>query len=321
MKTIFLAWSDYHRRNEVLAPLLGAEIVYIPNRFKGRWMRPLDYVVKFFKTCTLIMRERPRILFLQFPAIFIALPAWFLKVPYVVDAHNSTWQSFWHRVPMSRLLLRKAKMVIVHNDEILEIAREQDPNCNYIIVNDPISEIVHDVERTPNKFMLICSFAADEPIAEIMDVIRAMGGKYTFVIPGSLHRIPGHILDELRSLSHVFLTGFLSQEDYERQLCSCACAVVLTTREGCQPCGACEALASNTPLIVSKTNLIENLFGEWAILVDNSAESIILGIKSISEQEQRPLILSRSVWQQRVKEQINNLFLNLHGECNPSSLR
>lgn len=278
----------------------------MPNRFKSRWLRPLDYAIKFIRTCMLIVRRRPQIIYLQFPAVYIALPAWLLRTPYVVDAHNSTWQSFWHNVPFARFLMRHARAVMVHNDEILDVAKREDPACNYVVVRDPIADLSQDLERTSGRILLICSFVKDEPEGVILDVIQSTVNDFTFVIPGSMRGVSASIMEQLRSIPNVVLTGFLSKEEYERELCSCGGVVVLTTREGCQPCGACEALASNTPLIVSRTKLIERLFGDWAILVDNSPIEIVDALRALPE-TRLDLFEYRLAWQEDLQYQLKEL--------------
>jgi len=125
----------------------------------------------------------------------------------------------------------------------------------------------------------------DEPKEVILEVIRKMTDEYTFVIPGSLSRLSEPMHKQLRSFPNVIIPGFLSKKDYERELCTSACAIVLTTREKCQPCGACEALSSNTPLIASQTSLIKTLFGDWAILVKNSSQDIIKALRALPGRE------------------------------------
>ena len=102
------------------------------------------------------------------------------------------------------------------------------------------------------------------------------------------------------------MTGFLATEEYHQVLCSSLAALVLTTSDATQPSGACEALSSNTQLVISHTSLTEKLFGEWAVLVDNTSASIVAAIRSLSIQE-LDLPDSRDRWNQEVEQEIGKL--------------
>ncbi|NJN75556.1 MAG: hypothetical protein HC796_04155 [Synechococcaceae cyanobacterium RL_1_2] len=80
----------------------------------------------------------------------------------------------------------------------------------------------------------------------------------------------------------------------------------MTTSEGTQPSGACEALSSNTQLVISRTSLIEKLFGDWAILVDNSSDAIATAIRGLTLQ-QLDLAAYREQWNVGVKQEVGNL--------------
>ena len=82
--------------------------------------------------------------------------------------------------------------------------------------------------------------------------------------------------------------------------------MVLTTSDATQPSGACEALSSNTQLIISRTSLTEKLFGEWAVLVENNSEAISQAIRSLSAQE-LDLAPYREKWNRSVKQEIARL--------------
>jgi hypothetical protein len=89
-------------------------------------------------------------------------------------------------------------------------------------------------------------------------------------------------------------------------LCSSLAALVLTTSDATQPSGACEALSSDTQLVISRTSLTEKLFGEWAVLVDNDSEAIAQAIRSLSVQE-LDLAAYRQKWNMSVQQEITRL--------------
>jgi len=305
MKIILISWSAYHRRNEVLAPLIGSQKVYFPAQYSSKWLRPLDYLLQFGKTMRYLRKEKPDVMIAQCPQSFISLCAFVARIPYVIDAHNATWQSFWHRLPFTRFLLRKAAAVIVHNPEIRKIAEAMDPDCRYVTISDPLELIVCDVKRVERQVMLICSFADDEPVDVILELIQMMPD-WKFVITGSISRIPASIREKLELCRNLKLKGFLDEDQYKQVLCSSSCAVVLTTREGCQPCGACEAVSSDTPLVLSKNALTDSIFEGVSSRIPHDPRLIAQAIREIGGRSY-DFQTYRDRWVENVRQGIENL--------------
>jgi hypothetical protein len=130
--------------------------------------------------------------------------------------------------------------------------------------------------------------------------------EYNFVITADTKKLEPATAASLQQLPNVSLTGFLATEDYHQVLCSSLAALVLTTSDATQPSGACEALSSDTQLVISRTSLTEKLFGEWAVLVDNESASIAQAIRSLSVQE-LDLADYRQRWNMSVQQEITRL--------------
>ncbi|MEZ4698724.1 MAG: glycosyltransferase [Rhodothermales bacterium] len=299
-RCLFIVWKGYQRRAEVLAPLFDAEIKWIPHLFRSKRLRPLDYLYKLIVTVFHILRTRPSYAIVQAPPHYAALPAIICKLPYILDAHNGVFQSYWHKLPLFNTVMRRAKAVLVHNPEVLDLFHTDYPEKPFFVVADPLQRIeVQGAVREDSKILFICSFDPDEPVDTIAEVIERVPDM-TFVITADLKKIPSAIRQRIEACKNVQLTGFLSTEDYHRMLCTSTAAIALTNMVATQQSGACEALSSNTPLIASRSTLSETLFGEWATLVENTPEAIIAGIRSLNTE---PLHLEsyRSSWNQQVR--------------------
>lgn len=301
---LFIAWEKYQRRAELLAPLLHCSLEYFPNRMPSRWFRPVDYAVKFAATLRTLERRRPRFAVVQAPPHFSVLAPRLARVPYALDAHNGLFQSSWARVPLVELAIREARCVVVHNDEIRELASAMYPETGFLVLNDPIESIrVAGATRSISQILFICSFDADEPLEAIVATVES-APEFDFVITADPAKLPTSLRKRLVACSNVRLTGHLSIDEYQRTLCSSGAAIALTETEATQQSGACEALSSDTPLIASRTVLSESLFGSWANLVDNSARSIVAALRAT-----RPLELDladeRARWMERVRAQLD----------------
>jgi len=291
---LYFVWRDYQRRAETLAARLSADIIYMPNVFRSRWFRPLDYLIKTIKTFAVIWKRRPSVCIFQAPPLFSVLPVFLLRSPYIVDAHNAIFQAWWGRLPLSNILARNAERLIVHNEEIQGLALKQFPDSKIVVLRDPLEHISGGGRRSLEKILFICSFNSDEPFELITTIVKNHPEK-KFFLTADKFRLPRAIRKNLELSSNVVFTGFLPTDQYHALLLSCAACIVLTNREASQPSGACEALSSDTPLILSKTSLTEKLFGQWAMLVDNDPESITQALNQVGPE--RDLSAFRSEWE------------------------
>jgi hypothetical protein len=305
---LFIVWKKYQRRPEVLAPLINSELRFIPHLFRSKFFRPLDYSIKLLVNLNDIFWRKPDFIIAQCPPIFSVIPALITGVPYIIDAHNPLFQvGMWKKLPLTRYLIQKSLGVIVHNSEILQLANSIYPSVPLFNISDPIEFIsTTKKKRQEKQILVISSFDPwDEPVELIIESIEELTD-YTFVITADMQKLPSQVSKRLQQLSNVRLTGFLSTKNYHEILCSSVAALVLTTSNATQPSGACEALSSDTQLIVSKTSLTQKLFGEWAILVENNRESIVQAIKSLTCKN-IDLSSYREQWNKSVKQEISNL--------------
>lgn len=306
---LFVIWKKYQRRPEVLAPLIDAKIRFIPHLFRSKYLRPFDYLLKLITSINDILQQKPNFIIAQSPPIFSAIPALVTGIPYIIDAHNPFFQvGMWRKLPLTRYLVQQSCAVIVHNSEILRLAKSIYPSIRFFNISDPIEYISFSSkqERQERQILVISSFDPwDEPVDLLIESIEELND-YTFIITADVNKLPSNLSKRLQQLSNVRLTGFLSTKDYHEILCSSIATLVLTTSNATQPSGACEALSSDTQLIVSKTSLIQKLFGEWAILVDNDKESIVDAVKSLTRKN-IDLSSYREFWNMSVKQEISNL--------------
>jgi glycosyltransferase involved in cell wall biosynthesis len=283
MSDAFLVWYPYQRRVEVLAPKLGAKVFYLPNLFGSKMLRPLDYLVKLIRSIGILRSSRARVVFVQWPPLYGALAALILRVPFVIDAHHGMFRGFWSRAPFWDPIFARAVAVIVHHRLVQDVARERVHASRLLVIPDPVEPIIWPVSREPRRVLFICSFDPNEPIEIIAETIEAMPD-YNFYITANTMKLSPAIRVRLKSMPNLTLTGFLATEQYQRLLCSSAVAVDLDESEYAQPSGACEALASDTPLVVSSTALTRERFGEWAWPVEHRTTTIVSAIRNAASQ-------------------------------------
>jgi Glycosyl transferases group 1 len=306
---LFLVWKKYQRRPEVLASLLNCELKFLPHLFGSRYLRALDYLFKLVISLKDLLLLQPDFAIAQCPPTFSALPPLITKTPYLIDAHNPLFQvEMWQKLPFSQIILKNALGIIVHNTEMFQLVQRLYPAATLFTISDPIQAIALTTPqpRQAKQILVIASFDPwDEPVELLIESMEKLT-EYNFIITADVKKLEAATAASLQRLSNVSLTGFLSTEDYHQVLCSSLAALVLTTSDATQPSGACEALSSDTQLVISRTSLTEKLFGEWAVLVENESASIVQAIRSLSVQA-LDLADYRQRWNMSVRQEITRL--------------
>ncbi|MGI5525772.1 hypothetical protein ACQEUX_33190 [Micromonospora sp. CA-259024] len=274
---MFISWKRYQRRSDVLAEALGAELVWRPHRATSKVLRPSDYLAHSREDLALIRSRRPSFVVAQAQPHLSALAPHRAKVPYVVDAHNGQFQSWWRKVPGTERILRGARLVLTHNHEADILAREAFPGLRTLVVHDPLRPIAPAAPR--DWVFVVASAAADEPMDVLFDAIEE-AAEITFATTAPLHRLPEPLRQRAAALPNLISLGFLDLPDYEAALAGARAVVVLTDRDACQPSGACEALSAGRPLVLSRTNTTTNLFGGFATLVANQSAALAAGVRT-----------------------------------------
>lgn len=283
IESVLLSWAKYHRRNEVLAEYLSLETKYFSFRLRWKFLRPLEYLLKLVITCFWVSIRRPWALIVQCPSLFVAYACFFSGKRYIIDAHNGVWQSRLHRFPLAKLVLNKAELILVHNHGVLKLAQEIVPSASFVVLSDPLVE-EGMATKNENQCILVCSFSSDEPYELLPDVVRFLPDIH-FIITGSERNIPVRVRERFDRLNNVKITGFLEKDEYNQIFTSSSCSVVLTSREYCQPCGACESISFHVPLVLSRNEFTEEKFNGVAEFVDHNVKDIVRGIKSAKSSE------------------------------------
>jgi len=88
--------------------------------------------------------------------------------------------------------------------------------------------------------------------------------------------------------------GYLPEEDYVQMLLSVDVIVELTTRQDCLVCGAYEAVAAGTLLIVSDAEVLRRQLSSGTLFTDNTSEDLAGKINTA--------ILSKEVFAQQMRD-------------------
>lgn len=290
-KNVFIVWKEYQRRVEVMAPYLDVEDFYFHYAWEERAkvFKAFSYILKTFNTLKCLFQNKPSLVLVQYPPTpplyAVALYAWLSGAKYVSDCHMGVTNAKWVKWPLARRLLAGGR-VIVHNEHLMK-QTEEELQVKAFVLRDGILEkkshktggnsLLKNLNLSPNTYVIFpCSFAADEPIQEVIDAARLLP-EIRFVLTWYVEKLAKRIRDSLPS--NITLTGFLKTDDFNCLFANAGAALVLTKYENVQLSGMQEAMAFGIPAVVTDLRTTRFLYKNFPVYVDNTVLSIMHGIK------------------------------------------
>ncbi len=272
-KIIFISWKTGIPRSAGLSDALGATpyyIEYLPNAPKA--LLPLRYLLQAGKTISIIMGQRPDIIFAMNPPIILPLVAYLVSVftgaKLVIDSHTGAFIGKWAAfLPLHRFLSRRSLMTVVTNDHLKQIVDGW--GANGIIMEDRLPELGWEkppvITRRPSV-CVINSFSKDEPLGEILSAARNLPA-CDFYITGRLPARTTPLFE--KKTQNVIFTDYIPDAEYVRLIRSVDVIMVLVNTDHTMLCGAYEAVAVEKPLITSDWPVLREYFSKGTLYVDN----------------------------------------------------
>jgi glycosyltransferase involved in cell wall biosynthesis len=326
---MFVAWTGFQRRQVSMAAHCGFQMLFLPvARHAGVLRKAWAYVHHAVQTYRALRAARATEVWVQLPQVPLLWVALAYRafagqpVRVVADCHNAQLRPPWSNFPLALWALRRADAVLVHNQDMLDQARQLGwPMHKVRVLEDvpPVGKAQAPDGRarrliTASKPWVVFpgSFSADEPIREILAAARLVPD-VQFVLTGRTEtaRRSGHQLDSLPS--NVVLPGFLPVEVFDDLLREADVVLGLTKVEGIQLSVCNEALGFGRPLVTSDTQLLRSMFGAAAVLVDTSnAASIAEGCREALADAPRRAAMSAALGQQRLESWRSGQLTDLH---------
>ncbi|MTI98605.1 MAG: glycosyltransferase family 4 protein [Marinobacter adhaerens] len=281
-KAIWISWYP-HRRTSGICQEWGVPLKVIDSSRDG----VIGWLCKGLKTLNMLRRWKPEVLFVQNPSlgltILAVLSRSYFKYFLVVDAHNEGVKPFVRSSTfvrrLVRFLLKHADRTIVTNESLARVVTEVGGRA--IILPDPLPAPTFTPEyktfdqQQTNNVVVICTYAPDEPISDILAAAEKLPDK-SFVCTGNIEKFNRL---GLSAPGNVRFTGFLPDKDYWALLLSADVICDLTLMPDCLVCGAYEALAVGRPMVLSANSATRELFGSVAILSEPTPSTIAGALK------------------------------------------
>jgi glycosyltransferase involved in cell wall biosynthesis len=292
-RSTFIAWGPpaYTNRTRLLAAELGVEVRHIYSiRRRGALAGLVKYPYQAVVTVFHLLRHRPRLVLVQnppsFAVIFVAVYAALSRAIFVVDAHSAAFDAkVWSRPEwVYRIVARGATTTIVTNDHFALRIRGWGGHAS--VIRDIPTQFECGSYPLPSSFnvAVVCTFADDEPIGEVVEAATTMPD-VRFFVTGDPRREGARVPDTLPQ--NVEFTGFVAADEYYGLLRDSDAVMVLTTRNHTMQRGACEALSVGTPIVTSDWPLLRDYFCKGTIHVDNTAVGIERGLRDLRNHHER----------------------------------
>lgn len=289
-KDIYFAWIKFQRRAISMQSYFDYDCKHITSSFKHKYLKTLDYVTKSIKTLRILCKNKPKVIWIQLPPIFLLNLLLFYKkyfdknVIIISDCHNGVFFGKWKKY-FNANLINKSDIILVHNTVIRSIAINMGLNAErtLILEDKPADKRKNEdsakQEKFTNQVLMPCGFSKDEPLEVVFEAAKKIP-EITLLISGPKER-GITLFDYSKKPDNVHLVGYLSLKDYEMLFMQSDIILGLTTENHIQLSVANEAVGMEKPMVLSNTQLLCQLFDKGTVYVETlSADSIAKGIKS-----------------------------------------
>lgn len=284
---LFLVWGppSHGPRSRVFARELDVPLhnVYSTQR-RGAWVAPWKYAYQATATIWLLVRIRPKLVFVQSPPSFavivVAAYCALASARFIVDAHSAAMQAARWTRPRAfyRLLARRALVTLVTNETFS--ARIEGWGARALVIRDiPTTFPIGDAPELArgSNILVVSTFSGDEPLGEVIEAARRLP-TVRFHVTGDSER-GRRTFDLSGAPPNVRFTGYLPDEEYYGLMAGADLVMCLTTRDDTMQRGACEALSIGTPIITSDWPLLRGYFSDGTVHVRSDADSIAAGVR------------------------------------------
>ncbi len=291
IRSMFLVWSHPQgsHRSQFFAAILGMRLQYVYfTRRRGAVAAALKYPVQALMTVWVLLRHRPRLVFIQDPPIPAALVVWLcsfiIPLRFIIDTHTQRhllvdYPFLWG---VRRFVAQRALTNILTNTYLANIVKAW--GASAIVMEDPPLPFADTVETKPLegafRVIWVNVGASDEP-RDIFFAAACQLPEVRFYVTSDYGRNAELAAYQSTASANVTFTGHLPDADYYQLLKSADAVLTLTTRDHTLQQGACEAMWLGRPVITSDWSMLRQYFPQGAVFVENSVESLLAGIATM----------------------------------------
>lgn len=294
-----VAWTRFQPRTSALASALGGQARFFGDGIAGPRVaiRPFSYVIKGFRTWSVLSRDNPQTVLVITPPVFAPFLAWLWCLVHrrqlVVDCHTGAFHSrkwAWAR-PLHRWLLRRVRVVLLHTDELEAMVTGW--GARAMVLPDDLpnpSEASPQPQGVGRRVVIAGSFDSNEPVADVIEAARLLP-EVEFRFTGD----PALLSEKLRADAprNVVLTGYLAYPVFLGELLAADVVGVFSTDPRIMNRAAFEAVGLGRALVLSDLPGLRGRFGNAALFSSNEPAAIAAAVSRALDTEEE--LAKRSV--------------------------
>lgn len=303
-RAIWLTWH-YAARSRNMSKVLDIPILEYFNN-KNALVR---HSFSTIWTIYTLLKERPKVVFIQLSFMLLNIVALykictFGQTVIIADCHTKALRRK-AKGPLSYIFwtIKKATFRLVDVSIVSNVGMEKDIkelHDNYFMIPDKIPEIKLEKNTNNEKyFVYISSFAIDELFDEIFEVAKQLPNDIKLYWTG---KIPQNISIPKDKPSNLIFTDYISFDEYYKLIANASSILALTTEEDCLQSGAYEALAVETPMVITDSIALKAYFQNSAIYTGHTPEEIKEKLLSVLDSYDELLKNSKLLKNKRNKE-------------------
>jgi glycosyltransferase involved in cell wall biosynthesis len=330
-RLLVMVWAPHEGRTAMFAKRLNAPLYNVHYLlYKRPYIAPFKYVLQAVKTWAILLRERPRVVYVTNPPVFAPLCVWLWSLltgtKLIIDTHPpSLYSRRWGwTLPLQRFLIRRALLNVTDQARFADMFAGW--GARAVVLPNPPKHPPTNLKPgasvgTPNgtsaeqaftfEIAVVNTFAVDEPLDIILEAARTLPYVH-FSIMGDLKLAPAGVVEN--APSNVTFTDYLRGDDYWAALQRANAVMVLTTYPYSLLGGAQDAVALDKPLLLSDQPALREYFTAGTVFIPNTADGIAAGARQLQRDEAhlsaeiRQLAAQQeSAWQARFAELLSTI--------------
>jgi glycosyltransferase involved in cell wall biosynthesis len=288
-KILSILWGPFGFRADELASLIGADRVSITVLYGPRYFAPIRYLVLFLRTLIILSTRKPDLVYAQNPPVFCPLTCLIyckLSGATLLVDHHSVWKlKTLGRGPISRVIgileevvARAARAnTTPHSLWARELLRMG--GRGVVIIHDFVPRNPHGRDeslrrRFATEPIIAVSSHGGHPLERIEVEARSVRPfeSIALLITGPREKLERRLSGTSLSKNVRYL-GFLERETYERLKASADFAINVTDEPYTLSHVLFEYAASSLPIISSRQEVVEEVFGDSIMYVESPPSS------------------------------------------------
>ena len=271
-QTLFVSWMRYHGRSAGLCAALPATCAFVgAGRVANPRTAPLRHLVQAVRTIWLLVRRRPRVLWVMAPPsdlVVIGL-LWRLlsRGTLVVDAHSNAVVDARTGRRRTTRWLRRADLVVVTTPRLARLLTADGVRARPL--HDPPLTLPPRPAR--GHVVMPASWYSDEPWQDVLAAAE--------LLPDVPFAVTGRPPERVAAPPNVRLTGYLPSAEYDELVASADVVLALTTREDTMQRAAYEAVAVGRPLVASGTDALREHLTQGTVFTAGGAADLARAVR------------------------------------------